>query len=555
MKECIAELPMVTVPKPKEELIMYLCVAREAVSAILLTERDSRQVPVYFVSRALQTPEINYNSMEKLVLALVHATRRLRRYFQAHPVVVITDQPIKQIQSRPKNTGRMLKWKFELEAFNITYRPRTSIRGQILVDFIAERLDEEGPLMKVQPEEATPEPWTLFTNRFQFDASNNKVEYEALMAGLRIEKQMGLKNLAAKVDSHLVVNQINGLYKAKEQSMTQYLEKTKTLINSFEIFSIEQVSQSENKKADALSKITSTSFTHLTKEESEILVVVEEEGHCWMTPLVEYLAEGTLAAKMKKARALKIKIGQYAMINHVLYRKSFLEPWLRFGLPREIISDNGSQFKDNPFKDWCEKLNIRQRFASVKHPQTNGQIERANRNLGDGIKARLGKDNRNWVEEVPHMLWAYHTMIKTSNRDIPLPLTYGTEVVIPVEIRMPSIRCAEVNQAENDKELLLNLDILEERREKEAVHEARNKAKIEKYYNAKVHGTSFYPGDFVYRSNKECHAKESRKLDPKWEGPYEVVEALEKGVYKLRNGSEDVLPRTWNIQDLKKCYL
>ncbi|GKF67079.1 reverse transcriptase domain-containing protein, partial [Tanacetum coccineum] len=207
-----------------------------------------------------------------------------------------------------------------------------------------------------------------------------------------------------------------------------------------------------------------------------------------------------------------------------------------FGLSGEIISDNGKQFRDNPFKDWCEKLNIKQ-------------------SLGEGIKARLGEDNRNWVEEVPHVLWAHRTMIKTSNGDTPFSLTYGTEAVILAEIGMPSIRCAEVNQAENNKELLLNLDILEERREKAAVCEAKNKAKMEKYYNAKVCSTSFHRGDFVYRSNEASHAKESGILGPKWEGPYEVVEALGKGAYKLRNGSGDVLPRTWNVQDLKKCYL
>ncbi|GKE22953.1 reverse transcriptase domain-containing protein [Tanacetum coccineum] len=146
MKQCIAELPMVTTPRPKEELIMYLCAAKEA------------------------------------------------------------------ILSRSENTRRMLKWKFELEAFDITYRPRTSIRGQVLADFITERPDEEGPPMEAPAEEVTPEPWTLFTDgssclegsgtgliltspegeeftyalRFEFDASNNEAEYEALVAGLRI---------------------------------------------------------------------------------------------------------------------------------------------------------------------------------------------------------------------------------------------------------------------------------------------------------------------------------------------------------------------------------
>nr|GEV64529.1 reverse transcriptase domain-containing protein [Tanacetum cinerariifolium] len=61
----------------------------------------------------------------------------------------------------------------------------------------------------------------------------------------------------------------------------------------------------------------------------------------------------------------------------------------RFGLSEEIVSDNGKQFSDNPFKDWCDKLNITQRFASVKHPRSNGLVERENQSLGEGIKARL----------------------------------------------------------------------------------------------------------------------------------------------------------------------
>ncbi|GJT63997.1 reverse transcriptase domain-containing protein [Tanacetum coccineum] len=67
----------------------------------------------------------------------------------------------------------------------------------------------------------------------------------------------------------------------------------------------------------------------------------------------------------------------------------------RFGILREIVSDNGKQFSDNPFKDWCEKVNITQRFTSVKHPQSNGLVERANRSLGEGIKARLSEGNKN----------------------------------------------------------------------------------------------------------------------------------------------------------------
>ncbi|GJW55223.1 reverse transcriptase domain-containing protein [Tanacetum coccineum] len=198
----------------------------------------------------------------------------------------------------------------------------------------------------------------------------------------------------------------------------------------------------------------------------------------------------------------------------------------RFSVPMVIISDNGKQFRDNPFKDWCEKLNIRQHFASVKYPQTNGLVKRANKSLGEGIKARLDKGSKDWMEKISHVLWAHRTMIKSSNGDTPFLLTYRTEVVILAEIGMPTLRTTKIDMVQNDEALKLNLDLLEEKREQTAICEARSKTKIEKYYNSKVRNTSFKPGDLVYRSNDTIHAEYVRKLGPMWEGPYKVMEAL-----------------------------
>ncbi|GKC97208.1 reverse transcriptase domain-containing protein [Tanacetum coccineum] len=139
MKQLIAELPMLTTPMEKEELIVYLAAAKETVSAVLMTEREAKQMPIYFVTRALRGPKLDYTSMEKLVLALVHASKRLKRYFQAHPIIVITDQPIHQILSRPEVAGKLQKWSIELGEYAIHYRPRVSVKGQILADFIVER--------------------------------------------------------------------------------------------------------------------------------------------------------------------------------------------------------------------------------------------------------------------------------------------------------------------------------------------------------------------------------------------------------------------------------
>nr|GEX53233.1 reverse transcriptase domain-containing protein [Tanacetum cinerariifolium] len=274
------------------------------------------------------------------------------------------DQPIKQLLSNPKVTGRLLKWRFELGEHDIQYRPRTSVKGQIMEEFIAERPEDDTPDTLMKDREELPDPRTSFTDRsscidgsragliitnpegmeftyalrFRFNATNNEAEYEALIAVLRIVGQMGVQNLQANVDSKLIANQVNGIYIAKESSMIKYLEKVKNLASTFKGFSIKQIPIGENKKADALSKITSASFTHLSKQvlveelkekaidEKEILAVVEEEGHTWMTPVYEYLTEGILHEGKKKARVVRRKAGRYAVINELLYKKSFLGP-------------------------------------------------------------------------------------------------------------------------------------------------------------------------------------------------------------------------------------
>ncbi|GKD60974.1 reverse transcriptase domain-containing protein, partial [Tanacetum coccineum] len=271
MKKLIAEKTHYTAPREYEELIIYLAAAKETISAVLMTDKEGRQIPVYFVSRTLRGPEVNYTPMEKLVLALLSASKQLKRYFQAHTIVVITNQPIKQLLSSLEISGRMLKWKFKLEGYDIQYRPRTAIKGQVLADFIVERPEEESPDELMTEPEVLPEPSSCidgsgaglilknpegaeftYAMRFRFEATNNEVEYKALIAGLRIAEQMGVKNLhGARGDVE---------------------ELKKKSIN-----------------------------------EKEILNVVEEEGNTWMTPICEYLAKEILSEDKKKARVVRQK--------------------------------------------------------------------------------------------------------------------------------------------------------------------------------------------------------------------------------------------------------
>nr|GFA66274.1 reverse transcriptase domain-containing protein [Tanacetum cinerariifolium] len=219
MIKLIAELPTLTAPMEKEKLIVYVEAAREAVSAVLMMEKEAKQMLVYFVSCALYGSETNYTLMEK---------------------------------------------------------PRTSVKGQILADFIVERPEGDSLNTPMEAEEELSNPWTLFTDgsscidssgagliltnpkgaeftyalRFRFDATNNDAKYEALIVGLIIAEQMGVKYLQANVDSRLVANQ--------EKSVN----------------------------------------------EAEVFAVVEEKEDTWMDPLYNYLTKETLPAEKEKARVV-----------------------------------------------------------------------------------------------------------------------------------------------------------------------------------------------------------------------------------------------------------
>ncbi|GKE74853.1 reverse transcriptase domain-containing protein, partial [Tanacetum coccineum] len=179
---------------------------------------------------------------------------------------------------------------------DVHYRPSTSVKGQILADFIVERPKDDPPDTPMEDKEELPDPWILFTDgssciygsraglilmnpegaeftyalRFRFDATNNEAKYEALIAGLRIVEQMGVKNLQANVDSRLMANQVNGSYIAKEPGMIKYLEK---------FCPPEQTSIIEELKEKSI-------------DEKKVLAVAEEEeGRTWMTLIHEYLTE------------------------------------------------------------------------------------------------------------------------------------------------------------------------------------------------------------------------------------------------------------------------
>ena len=201
---------------------------------------------MYYISKTLVDAETRYLPLEKLVLALVHATRKLPHYFQAHTVYVLTEYSLQSLLKRSDFTGQIAKWGTRLGSFNIWYRPRSSVKGQVLADFIAEFSPRnEGEMVYC----VECRPWKVFVDgassairagariviitpegirlehsfRLGFRASNNETEYKALLAGLRTVLGIGARDAEIYSNSRLVVSQVQCNFEAQDSQMKEYL--------------------------------------------------------------------------------------------------------------------------------------------------------------------------------------------------------------------------------------------------------------------------------------------------------------------------------------------
>ena len=207
--------------------------------------------------------------MKKLILALVTAARKLRPYFQAHTIEVPTEYPMKQVLHKPEVSGRLMKRAIELSEFDIRYKPKTAIKGQVLADFVMEfapieltettQAEDDLPIWKLSVDGASnaqgsgagliltsPEGIDIeYALMFGFHASNNEAEYEAVIAGLNFAHSLEVDQLEVYSDSQLVVRQIEDTYEAKSETMVLYLQKVCDLLKKFVLVQVKHVPSGE----------------------------------------------------------------------------------------------------------------------------------------------------------------------------------------------------------------------------------------------------------------------------------------------------------------------
>jgi ribonuclease HI len=264
----------------------------------------------------------------------------------------------------------------------VRYKPRTSIKGQVLVDFIAEFAPENSELPTIGEHPKSDEwvqeknGWTLYVDgvansrgsglgivlmsperemleqaiRLGFRASNNEVEYEALLHGLRAAKRLGANVLTIHYDSQLIVNQLTGEYMAKDERMVAYRDLAKNLLKSFREFNIERVGREHNRYANSLAGLASSvapdfrrtitvevqDSPGITKSGPAIICQIET-GPSWMNPILDYLTKDVLPEDQKEAAKIRKNATRYWVSREgKLYKKSYTGPYLLYVHPDQV---------------------------------------------------------------------------------------------------------------------------------------------------------------------------------------------------------------------------
>ncbi|GAV61380.1 RVT_3 domain-containing protein [Cephalotus follicularis] len=252
------------------------------------------------MSKALNDAEGRYSEVENFAYALIIAERKLRPYFQAHTIKVLTDKPLRQVLAKPDISGRLVKRSVELSEYDVKYEARSDIKSQVLANFVGyntptECMEEdssenekglwnlsvdgsscisenEAGLVLTSPDGSTLE----YALRFGFKETNNEAKWEALIAGLTIVKHLEVQKIEASSDSQLVVGLVSGEYEAREESMDKYLALVQSL--KFAFSNVLRFQSSQSRKCQSR-PIVETSYREGNRKKSSRACRLSRQAH------------------------------------------------------------------------------------------------------------------------------------------------------------------------------------------------------------------------------------------------------------------------------------
>ncbi|XP_075654923.1 uncharacterized protein LOC142625103 [Castanea sativa] len=476
--------------------------------------------------------------------------------------------------------------------------PRTAIKGQILTDFVAEftegQINHEDTMMTVMTigmENVTP--WEVYTNgasnrkgagvgvvlispeklviekslRLGFSATNNEAEYEALLVGAQMVKHLGGKVVRLYCDSRLVVGQVNGEFEAKDKRMKSYLKRVQGVLGLFESFKVQQVPRGHNAHANSLAMLATSLGSKLPR-----MVMVEDlltssltsisavrvhsvhVGPSWMDPIIAFLQHGILPEDGTMAEKVRRSAPRYWLSEEQkLYRRSYAGLYLLCVHP-EAVEPLLEELREGVCGSHTGGRSLAHRAMTQGYWWPSMQ-KTSQEYAKKCLKKRLDDAKGGWVEELPHVLWAYRTTPRRSTGETPFSMAYGMEAIIPLESGFPTQRSDQYDDANNRDRMFDCLNTIEERREVASVKTGSYRQKLKQTYDKRVRSRPLVPGDLVLRKIVGAARNPAwGKLGPNWEGPYKIISVAGVGAYRLEDLDGRVMPRPWNVNNLRRYY-
>ncbi|XP_071900999.1 uncharacterized protein [Coffea arabica] len=377
IKTYLMSPPVLAAPIPGKPLILYISAQERSVRALLAQENDEgKEHALYYLSRMMTPNELNYSPIEKLCLALIFVIQKLKHYFQAHTIRLISkSNPIKYVMAKPVLSDRLARWYLQFQQFEIIYVPAKAVKGQILIDFLADHpLLVEWELTDELPDEEVfmvELPWSMYFDGaahrdgasagvvfytpetdilpYSFTltrrCSNNVAEYQALILGLETTVDMKQLHLRVYGDSKLVVNQLLGVYDVKKPELIPYYKYARQLMGYLGNVTIEHIPRNFNQQADSLAWVASmiTLPSHRnqisicqnwvippmfdegndSEEENTYHIFVHEiEKEDWRHLIIDYLNHGKLPEDPKKRIDIRRRAPRFIYYKGTLYRSN-----------------------------------------------------------------------------------------------------------------------------------------------------------------------------------------------------------------------------------------
>ncbi|XP_047270502.1 uncharacterized protein LOC124899606 [Capsicum annuum] len=444
------------VPTPGRSLILYIASQERSLEALLAQKHeDKKEQALYYLSRTLIGAKINYTPIEKMCLALLYAIKKLRHYFKAYTIKLIS---------------RADPMKF-------------AMKGETLVNFLDDHpLPAEWEVSDEFPNEDVLFieellPWTML-----FDGS---AQYQALIVGLEMELDIKIA-IGYQWFDQVFLNHVL----REENCMADALDNLATTLHSerksqqrckYVIDGLFLLLEDPRKRAGIKRRAPRFIFHEeisfhrsdeglflrsLDKEESQQTMEEAHSGMCgahqsgpklhfciknmgfyWPTMVLDVV--GPLLKSSKGKMYILVATDYFSKWVEVMPLKEvkkenivdFIKSNIifRYGIPRCIVTDNGTPFNNKLMKTLCEKFNFKQHKSSIYNAPANGLAEAFNKTLGNLLTKVVTKNKRDLHEKIGEALWAYRTNFRTATQATPYSLVYGVEAVLPLEQQILSL--------------------------------------------------------------------------------------------------------------------